>query len=220
MSTRRESGQKRLEKIGTAGTVLECGGHQSRKSGFMRSCRMRMPRSRTGWSGWRARTRRGAGLWPVLFVPAQCERLCLEPQTDPPHLLRTGTEPAHQVEEAAVTGDTGTAGRAGMSERDVVYGLHGRPARRRALVQDTERAMVLNTSAGNCKPGRISAALGCPISSPASHSRTPMSNATIGRSAGNGSASSSGTQSRRSRITPRVGYGLTTTSARTRASAE
>tara|TARA_R110002020_G_scaffold224599_1_gene434161 strand:- start:38039 stop:38860 length:822 start_codon:yes stop_codon:yes gene_type:complete len=46
-----------------------------------------------------------------------------------------------------------------------------------------------------------------------------MLNDTTERSARSGSASSSSTQSRRSRITPRAGYGHTTTSARTWASA-
>ncbi|CEF22702.1 transposase (fragment) [Xanthomonas citri pv. citri] len=44
---------------------------------------------------------RDLGLWPVLPVPAQRERLWLEPQADLPDLPRVGVEPADQAEEAA-----------------------------------------------------------------------------------------------------------------------
>jgi putative transposase len=54
---------------------------------------------------------------------------------------------------------------------------------------------------------------------PASRSRTHMSNATIGPSGRSGSASTSSTRSRRSKNTPPGGYGATTMSARTWASA-
>ena len=57
------------------------------------------------------------------------------------------------------------------------------------------------------------------ISSPASRSRTPASVATTARSGTNGSTNTSSKASRRPKITPRNGYGLTTTTARTWASA-
>ena len=55
-------------------------------------------------------TYRILGVRPLLSLSAQCQRLCMEPQTRSADLPGTGVEPAHQAQEAVGSGKAGTVG--------------------------------------------------------------------------------------------------------------
>ena len=79
------------------------------------------------------------GLWPLLPVSAQCQKIRLEAQARLSDISRAGVEFADQTKKAAYPGKARIVVGANVDQRRMINGLYARPAVGRAQHPSVQR---------------------------------------------------------------------------------